>query len=209
MYKIYINGYPITLCSPLEMAQGGAPRAEHLVARYAGKPKFLLNYIDLLEKGSPKVNEVTLFGPDVEQMWADFCGHYRIVEAAGGVVKNLANEYLLIFRRGHWDLPKGKIDSGESPEMAAVREVKEETGLTYIELEDKIGMTYHTYRDRKDRRVLKPTHWFRMRTSETRLIPQLEEDIEEAVWLNPAVLTEDNRPIWPNIADIIHKVQEL
>ncbi len=43
------------------------------------------------------------------------------VEAAGGLVLNEKGEVLMIFRRGSWDLPKGKIDPNESVETAAIR----------------------------------------------------------------------------------------
>ena len=59
---------------------------------------------------------------------------FKVIKAAGGVVQNSQNKYLLIFRRGKWDLPKGKIDKGETIKNAATREVMEETGLHEIEL---------------------------------------------------------------------------
>lgn len=54
---------------------------------------------------------------------------------AGGVVHRgdgSARQFLLVSSRrnaGHWVLPKGHIDPGETPEKAAVREVEEETGV--------------------------------------------------------------------------------
>ena len=55
------------------------------------------------------------------------------VEAAGGYVVRRTPKgnlkVLTIFRRGLWDLPKGKLDPGESPEKGAVREVSEEVGI--------------------------------------------------------------------------------
>lgn len=208
MYKIYINDRPLRLCNPLEMAREGTPAIDHLVARYPGKAKFILNYVDLLEKGSPQVSEVTLFHTDVEELWEAFKSHYKLVPAAGGLVRNFAQQWLLIFRRGHWDLPKGKIDKGETPEQAAVREVQEETGLHELTLGAALPSSFHTYRDRKDRRVLKQTYWYLMDTPETSLIPQEEEDIEEAVWMSPKLFFQEKRKIYPNIEQLLKSVLE-
>ena len=207
MYKIYINDRLLTLCDPLEMAQAGTPDDGHLVARYPGKPKFLLNYVDLLEKGSPQVERVTLFHTDAKALWEDFKHHYRVLEAAGGLVYNFARQWLLIFRRDHWDLPKGKIDPGESQEEAALREVKEETGLKMVELQEPLQTTYHTYKDGKGRRVLKITYWYRMTTQETHLIPQVEEDIEQAVWMSPSQFFSEERTVYPNILKLLESSQ--
>lgn len=207
MYKIYINDRLLRLCDPLEMAAMGAPQEGHLVARYPGKPKFILNYVDLLEKGSPQVSEVTLFHTDVEELWNAFCDHYRLVPAAGGLVRNFAGQWLLIFRRGFWDLPKGKIDDGESPEQAAVREVQEETGLRQLSLGQPLPDTYHTYTDKKGRRVLKKTYWYFMDTNETTLIPQTEEDIEEAVWMSATQFFGEDRPVYANIRLLLEHAQ--
>lgn len=106
-----------------------------------------------------------------------------IVEAAGGIVFNENEEVLMIFRRGYWDLPKGKIDPGESIETAAIREVKEETGLTQLELISKLQVTYHTY-NIDNETIIKPTHWFKMfHITNQPLIPQTEEDITQICWM--------------------------
>ncbi|MEM1615770.1 MAG: bis(5'-nucleosyl)-tetraphosphatase [Pyrobaculum sp.] len=52
--------------------------------------------------------------------------------SAGAVVFYLSNtpEFLLLhYPAGHWDFPKGNVEFGEAPEEAALREIKEETGL--------------------------------------------------------------------------------
>ena len=64
--------------------------------------------------------------------------HFTVFEAAGGLISNPAGEVLLMFRRGKWDLPKGKLDEGETLEACALREVQEETGLHNIYLNGKI-----------------------------------------------------------------------
>ena len=72
------------------------------------------------------------------------------VEAAGGVVQGDDGRVLLVHRPRYddWTLPKGKLDPGETFEQAALREVREETGL-----ECALGRELATteYRDNKDR----------------------------------------------------------
>jgi 8-oxo-dGTP pyrophosphatase MutT (NUDIX family) len=103
------------------------------------------------------------------------------VEAAGGLVKNGDGEYLMIFRNGKWDLPKGKREAGESMEQTAVREVMEECGLNGLALQDLLLTTYHTY-TWQGVDVLKKTCWYTMTCSGKRcnLQPQAEEGIEVA-----------------------------
>jgi len=202
MYKIYINNTPIVLTTQEKAAHLLPGDEENPVGLYVGKTKFLLNYIDMLEK-TDRFESVTIFSNDLQQLFADFKSVFKIVEAAGGVVFNENKETLLIFRRGSWDLPKGKIDKGESREDAAVREVQEETGLQQIERGKLIHTTYHTYRDGNDDRVLKPTYWYEMHTSETELHPQAEEDIEKAVWKNVDDFLATEPVIYPNIVDVL------
>ena len=66
--------------------------------------------------------------------------HKHII-AAGGVVFRIEHEVvsiLLIFRNGVWDLPKGKLEKGESIEMCASREVSEETGTLSLANQGKL-----------------------------------------------------------------------
>ena len=123
----------------------------------------------MLEKND-RFDAIVIYDDDVKRLYKDFKSIYKTIKAAGGVVENEKGETLLIFRRDHWDLPKGKIEEVEKNKVAAVREVQEETGLHQVELNDFIGKTYHTYRDRKNRRVLKLTYWYKMQTSENQLL---------------------------------------
>ncbi len=203
MYEITINQRPLRLVST-EVAQTMLPAEEgHLIARYAGKTRYLLHYIDMLEKGSPRVNEVTLYAADVEELWADYQQHYRLIHAAGGLVRNEVDDILFIHRLGYWDLPKGKLDDGEKHDVAALREVKEETGIVNVRIEDFLTITYHTYRDRKDQRVLKHTYWFTMHTTDTVLTPQTTEDITEAVWMSKDDFFEEERKTYLSILDVL------
>lgn len=209
MYAIYVNDRPLTLLSETEHRTrdpANPPAATHLTAHYRGKPRTLLHYVDMLEKGSPKVQSVDLIAADLVRAWADFRGHFRIVAAAGGVVRHAADDRVLaIYRRGSWDLPKGKIDPGEDAPTAALREVREETGLSELTLGPALPDTYHVYRDRKERRVLKPTYWFAMTTSETKLVPQAEEDIERAEWL-PLADLRSRRPLYGSLCQLLSEI---
>lgn len=109
--------------------------------------------------------------------------------AAGGVLfregKNQGMpEVLLIFRRGVWDLPKGKIEKGESIEECALREVSEEVGSGLPHIHTRLEDTYHEYAE-DGRHIGKTTHWFAMELSndDTDLKPEGEEGIEKLEWI--------------------------
>jgi ADP-ribose pyrophosphatase YjhB (NUDIX family) len=94
----------------------------------------------------------------------------------------------MIYRRGKWDLPKGKLDLGEQIDECALREVAEETGLHTLVLDGKICDTYHIYAQGGDQ-LLKQTSWYRMNGSVAdKLRPQKEENIIEARWVSEAEL---------------------
>jgi ADP-ribose pyrophosphatase YjhB (NUDIX family) len=106
------------------------------------------------------------------------------MEAAGGLVLNEGGDILVIYRRQHWDLPKGKLEYEESPEKAAVREVEEECGIHELEIQQLITKTYHTYTE-KNKYILKKTHWYCMTTTDkSEPVPQEDEDIEKVRWMN-------------------------
>lgn len=112
------------------------------------------------------------------------------VTAAGGVVyqptDNNIPQIVLIFRRDVWDLPKGKIEEGETIMECAEREVAEEIGLfTRPKVNFVLTDTYHEYEE-NGIRYGKTTHWFGMRMEsvpEKGLNPQLEEDIRKVRWV--------------------------
>jgi len=129
--------------------------------------------------------------------------------AAGGLVLNDKKELLMIFRRGKWDLPKGKLDDGESIEDCALREVKEETGLQKVDVEQFAGFTYHQYFDPYlNREVIKETHWFKMYAPQgQQLIPQQEENIELIEWVDKKNVSDKLNNSYPNIIEIIEKME--
>jgi len=131
----------------------------------------------------------------------------KTIIAAGGLVKNDEGAYLMIFRRGKWDLPKGKLDEGESIPACAVREVQEETGLNDIILGNLISITHHEYFDKwVDADVLKETHWYNMTaTDHQQLVPQTEEDITEIKWVPVAELDAYLQDTYDTIVEVFEK----
>jgi 8-oxo-dGTP pyrophosphatase MutT (NUDIX family) len=107
------------------------------------------------------------------------------VTAAGGLIVRPGDagpEVLLIFRRGAWDLPKGKLDPGESIRECAVREVREEVGIDALEVTADAGTTVHGYPE-DGRYLVKTTHWYFMRTPERDFTPERREGIERVAWV--------------------------
>lgn len=203
MYKVFINNKPLILADASFQPE---TTDRILVTKYAGKQKFLYSFIDTLEK-SPHYDGIVLLTNDLAKLWADFQDIFKIIEAAGGVVFNEKKEALLIYRLKTWDLPKGKIDKGETPEVAAVREIQEETGLNVVELGAFLCHTYHTY-EQKGKRILKRTYWYKMTTAETELTPQYSEDIEQAEWHDLTKFLQANPNIYPSILDVLTTVSK-
>jgi len=126
-----------------------------------------------------------------------------LVKAGGGLVINEKEEILFMFRRGKWDLPKGKLDPGESLESCAQREVKEETGINHLALIRFLLVTEHEYEER-GQVILKETHWWMMKTiGNQKLVPQTEEDISELKWIGPSDFKLVQQNTYPGILDVL------
>ena len=110
-----------------------------------------------------------------------------LIESAGGLVCNRSHHLLLIFKRGKWDMPKGRIEDLQLPEVSALREVEEETGLEAKKLTilGKLVSTYHTTSHQKVD-YLKKTHWYLMDYDgdDDATDPQVEEGIIECRWVH-------------------------
>ncbi len=127
----------------------------------------------------------------------------KMIKAAGGLVRNEEKRYLFIFRNGKWDLPKGKLDNGETAKVAAVREVEEECGIQINSLGEKICNTYHIY-ELNNERILKKTSWYQMLAfRQNKLIPQLEEGITDVRCLAPGEFMMIRQNTYPLIRDLL------
>ena len=94
------------------------------------------------EMQEQKIHAGVFFHENLEKLKKGFFKKFTFIQAAGGLVINESDEIMLIFRRGKWDLPKGKLDKGETIEQCAVREVQEETGLKDIIVESLLQSTF-------------------------------------------------------------------
>lgn len=129
-----------------------------------------------------------------------------VVESAGGLVCNDSHHILLMFKRGKWDMPKGRIEDGSTKEESALREVQEETGVNIkkLEMQAKLVSTWHTTRH-DNVRYLKKTHWYLMHyhgeDDDTK--PQVEEGIIECRWVHLSDLPEYRELLRPRINYVI------
>lgn len=105
--------------------------------------------------------------------------------SAGGVVV-LGNSILLLRKyNGDWVLPKGKVEKGETHKQAALREVKEETGVK-AHIEKYLGEIHYTYKENWDdsKGVHKIVFWYLMTTKSMDTIPQKEEGFVDAKFIH-------------------------
>jgi 8-oxo-dGTP pyrophosphatase MutT (NUDIX family) len=144
----------------------------------------LHNEYKLFERSS-KLKNLIILGNE-GQVWRVFQSLFSYIEAAGGLVFNAKSELLMIYRNKHWDIPKGKMEEGETPEQTALREVEEECGIKKLRIVRPLNSSYHIF-FQNGKHCMKRTYWFEMECKDTsKLSPQKEEGIEEAKWMSRA-----------------------
>lgn len=220
--KIYINDIPVSIIGNEELDPS---RDFDLVidgSLHKIKPKTLIDDV-LIKDASPStvdellrvmtdnklkgVDSITFTSPDRKEITKYIKRKFKVIEAAGGVVDK-AGAILLIYRKGRWDIPKGKLDKGEEKKECAIREVEEETGVK-VSIEKKIVSTWHTYVNKK-KYILKRTHWYVMRcVDDANLAPQSEEDIEEVRWMSLSELRAALYNSYRSIRVVIQEYHKL
>ena len=201
--KIYFNNKPLFLCDNVDGTI--EPYLHHDDAIFIDEldPHTVKSMIH--EMQLEKVHAGVFFHKDLEALKKAFFKKFIMVTAAGGLVQNEKNQVLLIFRRGSWDLPKGKLDKGEKLEECALREVREETGIIEVSLLGPLGVTYHTYHEGA-RFILKDSHWYQMSANgNQQLIPQTDEDIHEIAWVDRSDLGKYTGKCYPSVADVLEQ----
>lgn len=194
---LFLNDRPVHIIQPAELEEAETPHYDHIVdlrlsrfkaSKFTGHilllnatPPLAVQVVDRLDQHPEDLLSVTMVGKNKKEIEEKIKGQFKVIKAAGGVVlKN--NQWLLMFRRKKWDLPKGKLDRGESSRTAAVREIEEETGVK-AKVKGKICTTWHTYTLRNNR-ILKKTKWFVLECqNDAAMNPQTDEGIERLEWL--------------------------
>ena len=174
MYKVFVNDCPIILTDDKKIS-----------TKYK---RLIFENVDVLGIVKQMLNlelaGICMVCSDLELCWNVFKNNFKIQKAAGGKVFNSKKEILFIYRFNKWDLPKGKLEKGESIEQCAIREVEEECGISNLMIENELETTYHIF-ERKEKTIFKITYWFLMTTNYIgTLTPQIEEGIEEVVFKN-------------------------
>jgi 8-oxo-dGTP pyrophosphatase MutT (NUDIX family) len=204
--KIYFDNKPLFLCDAIDREI--EEYVHHDDAVYIDELDAHTIRTMIHEMQLEKVHAGIFLHKDLEELKKTFFKKFTLVTAAGGLVTNEHDDVLLIFRRGKWDLPKGKLDKGETLEACAVREVEEETGLKNISLQQPLTITYHTYHE-GTKFMLKESHWFKMTVKgKQELHAQQEEGITETKWVKPADLGSYFSETFPSVRDVLQSVYD-
>jgi 8-oxo-dGTP pyrophosphatase MutT (NUDIX family) len=150
------------------------------------------------------IHSINIYGPDIKFIWKIFRIYFTEVEAAGGLVKHSSGKYLFIEKNGKWDMPKGHVEKGETPDHCAIREVQEECGICNHKIIKALEPSYHTY-SWEGISYLKKTYWFLMSYDDEIIChPQLEEGITRVQWLLPDEINNIKSMIWLSLNDLIN-----
>lgn len=197
MYKVFVNKKEIilTVDAPKE--------SKAKVLPLQSTP--LKKIIRILR--TTKVETLYLVHHNPKKLLPLFKKKLPVAVASGGVVQNKAGKVLFIYRKKRWDLPKGKVEKGETLEEGGKREVKEETGVKKIKVGELVGVTYHIFK-RNNRYQLKESHWFHMTSKyEGVLVPETKEDITKAVWKDKKKALKAMENTYPNITHLFDKAK--
>lgn len=200
MYKVFIDNKSIILTNKDNTSY---KTENELFLEYSSEMD-LIKKFERLRFNDEIENLIILVKEDVEKVFNKFLSNFIILEAGGGLVLNENNEYLLIFRYGKWDLPKGKTNKDEDIESTALREVEEETALKGAKIISKLPDTYHYY-EHKGRSIIKKTYWFLMNASskDQDLLPQLNEDIQKVEWMTKVQVCKALQNSYQSIIELV------
>jgi 8-oxo-dGTP pyrophosphatase MutT (NUDIX family) len=134
----------------------------------------------------------------------------RIERSAGGVVvRAIGGEpHILVIRDPYqnWGLPKGHVENGERPGDAAMREVREETGLQDLTLGQELASIDWYFRA-SGKLVHKFCAFYLMTSEDGEPIPEAAEGITECVWL--PLPEAAARISYDNARDVVNAAREV
>jgi len=189
MEYIFVNDKPIILTTKVEK--------ETDFKNFLLKNVDIENIVKVLKK--KKIKSVRLIHHNEKNILKKFLKILPNVVAGGGKVYNEKKEILFIYRNNKWDLPKGKTEKKETIEQTAIREIKEETGVSGLQIVKPLKTTYHLFK-RNDKLKIKITYWFEMKTNfKGQLSPEENEGITKVAWLNKAKTTQALENSYANI----------
>jgi ADP-ribose pyrophosphatase YjhB (NUDIX family) len=204
--KIYFDDRPLFLCDVID--ETIRPFIHHDDAVFIDELDAHMVRTMIHEMQQTRVHAGVFYHQNLDELKNAVFKKFTVVRAAGGLVKNDSDHILMIFRRGKWDLPKGKLDPQEKLEDCALREVEEETGMKNVELSSALTVTYHTYYQ-GTKHMLKESHWFMMNgPGQQTLTPQTEEDITDIKWIDSGNIQAYLAKAFPLIFDIIESARQ-
>lgn len=175
MYKVFIEHKPVVFITKEEKSNFFP------VLKAREIESIQVSILPMLKKVSIDC-PLQIISKNPEEAFENVFKGVKRIYASGGLVRR-KDEFLLIKRKGLWDIPKGKIDKGEKKKAAAVREVEEECGIQNPIITDHLVDTYHTMKY-KGNIALKKTYWYMMKYKGTKILtPQIEEGITKVKWM--------------------------
>lgn len=201
MYKVFFNGITIFLLDKLPDIESSGENNIIALRDIKDLKPWIMSWLNS-GKG-----DLQIWHPDSDHLFDTFSSCFSVIHASGGLVKNSKDEDLIIFRRGVWDLPKGKTEPGESPEQTALREVQEECYLKGLKIRRFLVTTYHIY-FLDDLPVLKKTRWYEMKyEGKEKPRPQRKEEITKIIWLPFSRLEFISGNTFPNVLEVIRSAE--
>lgn len=177
-----------------------------LVVNYDSLDTFSL-MVDLAYSEEVFFDRVIVLHADPSRLLAKLEKLGKLIEAAGGAVLNSEGKLLMIYRNNKWDLPKGKLEKRETPEIAAIREVEEECGVTGLSIIRPLTPTYHTYKE-KGQFILKKTWWYEMHchVTSSALVPQEEEGITRVEWMSKEDVNDALTNTFHSVIEVVNEL---
>ena len=204
--QIYFNNKFIELSSnDIQNSQNQAIKKSYLLNDNK------LNFNKIIDEFlfDPSNDNIKIVSSDLNSLLELFKSKFYYIEAAGGFIEK-DNEILFIHRQGIWDLPKGKLEKGETIKNAAIRECEEECGIKQLSITKQLSSSFHLYKYKKGF-ALKQSYWFYMKSDYSKkLTPQIEEDIDEVKWFSKhEIETIIIKHTYYTIRDVINEALEI